>query len=78
MKADESGGDVLPGLAASEDPGSRVLHILELVQGFGGDPGQCSITVVQAVGDEAMEKGLSHRFREGGSESGDVFKRIKS
>ena len=34
MKADESGGDVLPGLGAGEDPGSKVLHILEPVQGI--------------------------------------------
>ena len=36
---DEGGGDVLPGLGAGEDPGSRVLHILEPVQGFGREPG---------------------------------------
>ena len=29
VKADESGGDVLPGLGAGEDPGNRVLHILK-------------------------------------------------
>ena len=74
MKADESGGDVLPGLGAGEDPGSRVLHILEPVQGFGREPGQDSITVVQVGGDEGVDEGLSHRFREGGLESGDVFK----
>ena len=66
MKADESGGDVLPGLGAGEDPGSRVLHILEPVQGFGREPGQDSITVVQVGGDEGIDEGLSHRFGEGG------------
>ena len=59
-------------------PGSRVLHILEPVQGFGGEPGQDSITVVQAGGEEGMDEGLSHRFGEGGPESGNVFKMIKS
>ena len=70
----ESGGDVLPGLGADGDPGSRVLYIL----GFGREPGQDSITVVQAGGDEGMDEGLSHRFGEGGLESGDVFKIAKS
>ena len=75
---DESGGDVLPRLGVVEDPGSRVLHKLEPVQGFGREPGQDSITVVQVEGDEGMDEGLSHRFGEGGPESGDVFKMIKS
>ena len=44
---DEGGGDVLPGLGAGEDPGSRVLHILEPVQAFGRETGQDSITVIQ-------------------------------
>ena len=64
MKAHESGDDELPGLGAVEDPGSRVLHILEPVQSFGREPGQDFITVVQAGGDEGMDEGLSHRFRE--------------
>ena len=46
MKADESGGDMLPGLGAGEDPGSRVVLVLEPVQGFGREPGQDSISVV--------------------------------
>ena len=71
MKANESQGDVLPGLGTCEDPGSRVLHILEPVQGFGKEPRQESITVVQARGDEGMDEGLG--FGEGGLESGDVF-----
>lgn len=33
---DEGGGDVLPGFGSSENPGSRVLHLLEPVQGFTG------------------------------------------
>ena len=45
MKVDETGGDVLPGLGAAEDPGSRVLHILEPVQGFEREPGQDSTTM---------------------------------
>ena len=45
----ESGGDVLPGFGVGENPGSRVLYILEPVQGFAGNPEQDSITVVQAV-----------------------------
>ena len=44
MKAYESEGDVLPGLGAAEDLGSRFLHILEPVQGFGRDPRQDFIT----------------------------------
>ena len=66
---DESRGDVLPGLGSGEDPGSRVLHILEPIQGFGREPGQDSIAVVQAGGDEGMDEGLNHRF----SATGDVF-----
>ena len=78
MKADESGGDVLPGLGAGEDPGSRVLHILEPVQGSGREPRQDSMTVVQAGDDEGMDEGLSHWFGEGGPESGDVFEMVQS
>ena len=32
VKVDEGGGDVLPGLGTCEDPGSRVLYMLESVQ----------------------------------------------
>ena len=80
MKADESGGDVLPGLGAGQDPGSRGLHLLEPVQGFVREPRQDSIMVVQAGGDEGMDEdeGLSHRFEEGGPESGDVSEMVKS
>ena len=53
VKLDECGGDVLPGLGAGEDPGSRVLHILEPVQGFGREPRQGSITVIQVGGEKA-------------------------
>jgi len=35
---DEGGGDVLPVLSAGEEPGCRVLDILEPVRGFAGDP----------------------------------------
>ena len=77
MKVHESGDDVLPGLGAGGDPGSRVLHILEPIQGFGREPRQDSITVVQAGGDESMDEGLSYRFRVGGPESGDVFEMVK-
>ena len=59
--------NVLPGLGAAENPGSRLLHILEPVQGFGREPRQYSITVVQAGGDEDMDEGLSHRFGERGA-----------
>ena len=51
---EEGGGDVLPGLSAGEEPGCRVLDILEPVQGFAGDPEQNSIAVVQTRGDEGM------------------------
>ena len=73
----ESWSDVLPGLGAAEDPGSRALQILEPVQGFGREPRQDFITVVQVGGDKGMDEGLSHRFGEGGLESGDVFHMIK-
>ena len=49
MKEVESGREVLPGLGAGEDPGSRVLHILEPVQGFGREPRQDSITGFLAI-----------------------------
>ena len=67
MKADESGCDVL-WLGAGEDPGSRVLHILEPVQGFGRELGQYSIAVVQAGGDKAwMRVSATGSEREGQS-----------
>ena len=56
---------MLPGLGVGEDPGSRVLHILHTA-------------VVQAGGDEGMDEGLSHRFREGGPESGEVTDGVES
>lgn len=37
--------DVLPGLSVSENPSSRVLHILEPVWGFAGNLKQNFITV---------------------------------
>ena len=46
-----------------------VLHILEPVQDFGREPGQDSITVVQAWGDEGIYEGLSQMFGEGGPKS---------
>ena len=45
---------------------------------FGREPRQDSITVIQEGGDEGMDEGLSHRFREGGPEPGDIFEMIKS
>ena len=69
---------MLPGLDVGEDPGSRALHILEPIQGFGRETGQDSIAVVQAGGDEGMDEGLSHRFREGGPESGEVTDGVES
>ena len=69
---DDGEVDVLPELSVGEDPGSRVLHILEPVQSFGREPRQDSITVVQAGGDEGID-----RFGEGGPESGDVFEMVK-
>ena len=54
----ESEGDVLPGLGAGEDPGSRVLQILEPVQGFGRQPGQDSITVVKETWMRVSATGL--------------------
>ena len=54
---------MLPGLGVGEDPCSRGLHILEPFQGFGKEPRQDSIAVIQAGGDEGMDEGLSYRFR---------------
>ena len=45
VEVDEGGGDVLPGLGAGEKPGSRVLDVLEPLQGFAGNPGQYSIAI---------------------------------
>ena len=78
MKADESGGDVLPGLGAGKNPDSRIQHILEPVQGFGREPRQDSIIEVQTGVDEGMDEGLCHRFGEREMESGDVFEMVKS
>ena len=54
VKMDEGGGDVLPGLGAGEKPGGRVLDVLEPLQGFAGNPGQDSIAIVKAGGDESV------------------------
>lgn len=40
VEVDEAGGDVLPGFGSRENRGSRVLHLLEHVQGFTGKPKQ--------------------------------------
>ncbi len=44
---DEGGGDVLPGLGAGQNPGSRVLYVLEPVQGIAGYSGQDSIAIIK-------------------------------
>lgn len=41
-----------------QNPGSWILHILEPVRGFAGNPKQDPNAVVQAEGDERMEEGL--------------------
>lgn len=56
MEFAESGGDVLPGLGAVEHSGSRVLNVLEPVQGFARDPRQDSVTIVQTGGDETVNE----------------------
>ena len=56
---------MLPGLGVGEDPGSRILHIVEPVQGLGREPGQDSITVVQAVMEAWMRVSATGWAREG-------------
>jgi hypothetical protein len=63
---DEGGGDVLPGLGASENPGRLLLDILEPVQGFAGNPGQDSVPVIQTKGESGdVFAVVERRFRDG-------------
>ena len=54
---------MLPGLGAAENAGRLLLHTLEPVQGFAGNPGQDSVAVIQTKGDEGMDEGLCHSLR---------------
>lgn len=51
----EGGIDVLPRFGAGENPGSRILRILELVQGFARDPEQDSIAIVEKCLVEGLQ-----------------------
>lgn len=53
---------VLPRLSAGENPGIWILHLLDSVQGFAGDPMQESIAIIQAGGDKYMDEDLSNRI----------------
>lgn len=55
---------MLPKFGAGENPGSRILHILEPVQGFARDPKQDSIAIVQAGGEKCLVEGLTNGISE--------------
>lgn len=63
MELHEAVGDVLPGFSASQNPGRRVLYVLEHIQGFAGHHEQDSITVVQLG---RTDERLHHRVCERG------------
>ena len=48
VEVDGRWGDVLPGPGVVEYSGSRVLDLLEPVQGFAWNPGQDSIPIIQS------------------------------
>lgn len=50
----EGESDGLPRISVGENPRGWVLHILEPVRGFAGDPKQDPNVVVQVEGDECM------------------------
>lgn len=70
VKTYECGSYVLSGLGEGENPGSWVLHMLEPVQDFSGNPRQDSIAVLD--GTKGMNQGFSSRVREWGPETGDI------
>ena len=49
VEAFQGGGDVLPGSGTGEHSGSWVLHILQSIQGFVGEPEQDTVAVVEAL-----------------------------
>lgn len=55
---------MLPRFGAGENPGSRILHILELVQGFARDPEQDSIAIVRVGGEKCLVEGLTNGISE--------------
>ena len=64
VEVNEGWGDVLPGLSACENPGSRVLHILKSVQYIVWYTGQDPITIIQAGVYDCMIEGFCHRVGE--------------
>ena len=50
-------------MCTGEDPGSRVLDILEPVRGSFGGPKQDTIIVIKVEGDEEMDEFFSNGVR---------------
>lgn len=73
VEVHEGGGVLLPGFGVSQNPGSRVVDVLEPVQGFASQPEQDSSSVVQSGCNERMNECLHHRVTEKGAESDYVF-----
>lgn len=55
VKLTEDGGDVFSGGGSSEQSGSRVLNILQLLENRGGEAIQDAVTVVKSGGDEGVD-----------------------
>lgn len=68
---------MLPGCGVKKKPGSRVLHVLEPVQGFTWKPRQDSVTVVQPGRDERMDECLCYRVRQRGMETENHFELVE-
>ena len=57
----EGGGDVLPGFGPGEHSGSRILDILQTLQGFIRKSEQDSVAVVNAGGYKGVNEGFCNR-----------------
>lgn len=56
VKLTEDGGDVFSGAGVSEQPGGRVLNILQFLENSGGEAIEDAVTVVESGGDECMDE----------------------
>ena len=54
VKVLEDGGDVVMGTSMSEQVGSRILDILEFIEGSGWETIKDAVAVIKSGGDEGV------------------------
>ena len=58
LKGFEDGGDGFIFAHPHQDPGSAVLHVLELLDSLARDPNEECIAVIQPAGDKGVDEPL--------------------